>query len=125
MIPPRPAAAWFALQGLAVPAWWVALAVWPEFRALFELGDRQVLQSFLVPDVAFGLASLLAARLIVSGHPAAVAVAGITTGAVGYSTVMTFGRVLAAGEGAVGAVAMTLAALASAVALRSVPRGAR
>ena len=27
MIPPRPAAAWFALQGLAVPAWWVALAV--------------------------------------------------------------------------------------------------
>lgn len=125
MIPPRPAAAWFALQGLAVPAWWAALAVWPAFRAVFELGEREVLQSFLVPDVAFALASLLAARLTAAGHPAAVAVAGITTGAVGYSTVMTFGHVLASGEGALGAVAMTLATLASAVALRSVPRGAR
>lgn len=123
MVPPRLAACYFALQGIAVPVWWVGLALWPAFRAVFELGERDVLQSFLVPDVAFALASLAAAGASAAGHRTAVALAGITVGAVGYSTVMTVGVVLDGGQGVLGAVAMVLATVLSAVSLRAVAGG--
>lgn len=125
MISLRLAVWYFTMQGVAVPLWWSALAVWPAFRTLFELGERGVLQAFLVPDTAFALASLVAAGLLRREHRAGPAVAGVTTGAVGYSTVMTFGHVLVHGQGVVGAVAMTLATGGSAVSLHAVLRRAR
>ena len=123
VVPPRLAAVYLALQGIAVPGWWVGLALWPAFRGIFELGERDVLQAFLVPDVAFALASLTAAGAIAAGHRTAVALAGITVGAVGYSTVMTVGVVVDRGQGAVGAVAMVVATVLSAVSLRAVAGG--
>lgn len=125
MIPTRLAAWYLALQGVAVALWWSTLLAWPAFRAVFELGDRAVLQSFLLPDVGFGVVSLVAGRLVATGSRLAAPLAGVTVGAVGYSTAMTIGHVAAAGLGAVGAVAMTCATLGSAVSLHAVVRGQR
>ncbi|WP_041291896.1 hypothetical protein [Kineococcus radiotolerans] len=121
----RLAAGYLAAQGVAVAAWWALLLAWPPARGPFELGDPSVLRSFLLPDVGFGLASLLAARLVARGRPAALAAVAVTTGAVGYSTAMTLGHVAARGEGVVGAVAMVLATAGSALCLRAVSRAAR
>ncbi|MGI4896797.1 MAG: hypothetical protein ACRYF3_16970 [Janthinobacterium lividum] len=70
------------------------------------------------------MASLLAARLTMAGHRASAPVAGVTVGAVGYSTVMTYWHVAVADAGVVGAIAMTCATAASAVSLRALYRRA-
>lgn len=125
MIPTRLAAWYLALQGVAVAVWWATLLTWPAFRAVFELGDRAVLRSFLLPDVGFGVVSLVAGRLVATGSRLAAPLTGVTAGAVGYSTAMTVGHVATAGAGAVGAVAMACATLGSVVSLHAVVRGER
>ncbi|WP_432574938.1 hypothetical protein [Kineococcus sp. SYSU DK005] len=113
------------LQGLAVPAWWAALARWEGFRAPFELGARSVLDGFLVPDVVLAAASLGAAVLAGARPRAGAALAALTCGAVLYSTALTCAYAAAAGTGGVGAVAMALAAAGSAAALLVLQRSAR
>lgn len=119
------ARAYLLLQGLAVPAWWAALARWEGFRAPFELGGRGVLDGFLVPDVALAAASLCAAVLAGARPRAGAALAALTCGAVLYSTALTCAYAAAAGSGGVGAVAMGLATAGSAAALLVLQRRAR
>lgn len=116
----RLAVGYLAAQAVAVPLWWAALEVSPGFRSWFELGDPAVLQSFLWPDIGFALASGAAA--VLARRPAGLVLAAVTLGAVGYSTVMTFGHVLASGSGALGAVAMTLATLGTLASLQRLRR---
>ncbi|RCK71244.1 hypothetical protein DT076_01990 [Desertihabitans brevis] len=118
----RLAAAYLAAQGVAVGLWWALLALRPDVRALFELGDPALLDAYLPPDVVLGLASLAAARLVTTAHPAAPVLTGLVLGAVGYGTAMTVGQVLGGGQGWLGLLAMAAATAATAVCLRVVAR---
>lgn len=111
----RLAAWYFLLQGLAVAVWWTTLFLVPGVRSVFELGDPAVLTSFLLPDTAFALASVLTARLAARRHRARDLTAGVTLGAVGYSTLMTCWHVAVLGAGWWGALAMTCATVGTAV----------
>ena len=113
----RPAGAYLLLQGVAVAVWWSALSASEVFRAWFELGDRTVLDGYLLPDVAFAAASVAAGVLAVRGRPSAVVLAATTLGAVLYSTLSTFAHVAASGSGTIGAVAMTGASAGTGAAL--------
>ncbi|MFB9376758.1 hypothetical protein ACFFKU_03900 [Kineococcus gynurae] len=101
-------AGYLGLVALGVPGWWLLMAVLPPFRAWFDLGPPSVLDAFRPADV--GLCLVAAAASLAAGlrHPSARALAGATTGALGYATILTATLAHRSGSGWVGFVVMLL-----------------
>ncbi|WP_114560086.1 hypothetical protein [Desertihabitans aurantiacus] len=118
----RLASAYLAAQGVAVGVWWALLALRPDVRALFELGEPALLDAYLPPDVVLAVVSLTASRFAATAHPAAPVLTGAVLGAIGYGTAMTVGQVLGAGQGWIGLVAMVAGTAATAACLLVVGR---
>lgn len=122
----RVAAAYLALQGAAVLAWWAMLWLAPATRAAFTPPGwpRSTLLAFWLPDLALAAGgSLAAAWLTLRGSPARVAGSWFVAGAMAYGTLYCLGASLAAGGAWLSVALMVPGALASiAVALlASVP----
>src|SRR5688572_17509308 len=84
------AAAYFALQGLAVIGWWAVLLVVPASRRYFLL-DRNSdvsLMAFWLADLSFlGIGSLAAAWLCLRDHGYKHIASWFVTGAISYVAV--------------------------------------
>ena len=114
----KAAAAYFALQGIAVVGWWVMLAVWPESREWFRLerGSLTTLWAFWLPDLLLiGPFSLAASWLIYRRGRYAEAAAWLVTGAVTYATLNTTAIAMMTDLGWLGVVLMVPAMLGSGV----------
>jgi hypothetical protein len=112
----RLAAVVLGLQGLAVAAWWAALAWWPESRAAFlpEDGWTAEFRALLLPDLALlGAGSLAAGWLLARGRPAARAAACVVAGAALYAALFTLGWARAHGAPALSPLLMAGSALLS------------
>jgi protein-S-isoprenylcysteine O-methyltransferase Ste14 len=124
----RVAAAWFALQGAGIAAWWVMLWLAPETRAWFTPPHwpSSTLLAFWLPDLALACGgSLAAAWLWMHRARAAGAVSWFVAGAMAYGTLYCVGGALAGGGAWLSVALMTPAALASAAcaALAAAPPG--
>lgn len=112
----RLAPAYFALQGAAVAAWWIALALRPEWRAHF-LPDgfpERALTAFAPADALLLVAgSWTLAASIARGWRWTIPLAWLVAGAVDYATLVTLAGSALAGGGWLGFVAMAPAALVS------------
>jgi protein-S-isoprenylcysteine O-methyltransferase Ste14 len=86
----RNAAAYFAIQGVAVLAWWISLYLWPEVRVYFQLerNSQDSLMAFWLVDIAFwGVGSLVSSWLIYREDRLREAAAWFVTGCVSYASV--------------------------------------
>ncbi len=84
------AAAYFALQGIAVIAWWAVLWFYPASRQYFvlETGSETSLLAFWLAGLAFlGLGSLVTAYLCLYDHEYKQIAAWFVTGSVSYAAV--------------------------------------
>jgi protein-S-isoprenylcysteine O-methyltransferase Ste14 len=114
----RNAVTYFAIQGMAVLAWWIVLFVYPQYRAAFRLepGSDTSLLSFLLPDVfLISLGSLAAAALVHFKNRFEVAVLWFVTGAISYASIYTFAFTFMTDRGWLGVGLMLAAALWSGV----------
>jgi hypothetical protein len=93
-------AAYFALQGAAVLAWWVMLWQLPATRAWFTppTWPQTTLTAFWLPDLALAAGgSLAAAWLSLRGSRAAGPARWFVAGAMAYGTLFCLGASLATG----------------------------
>lgn len=84
------AAIYFALQGLAIIAWWAVLFFIPAWRQyfVFERNSETSLMAFWLTDLSFlGIGSLVTGWLCFSDHEYKRIAAWFVTGAVSYATV--------------------------------------
>lgn len=89
----RSAAIYFAVQGLAVFAWWAILFLIPVSRSYFllERNSETSLMAFWLADLAFlGVGSLVASALCYSDHQYKRIAAWFVTGAMSYSVIYCF-----------------------------------
>ncbi len=110
------AAAFFALQGAAVLAWWVMLWQVPATRAWFTPTGwpASTLTAFRLPDLALVAGgSLAAAWLSLRGRPAAGAARWLVAGAMAYGTLFCLGASLETGGAWLSVALMVPGALAS------------
>lgn len=131
----RAAAAYFALQGGLVLAWWAMLWLAPSTRTWFTPPGwpQSTLTAFWLPDVGLAAGgSLAAAWLTARGHRAAGAARWLVAGAMAYGTLYCLGAALATGGAWLsvalmvpGAVASTGLALVAAVPPERLYRPAR
>lgn len=114
----RLAAAYFAVQGLAVSAWWTLLACAPTARTAFLPNGNHVsaLLAFALPDALLLIGgSLVVAALAARADRWAVPVAFLVAGAMGYATLDVLAWSALAGGGWLSFVMMAPAALLSTV----------
>ncbi len=107
--------AYLAIQGGAVLAWWVVIALFPAARQPFLplQAPPGVLYAFLVPDcVVLGAGSLACAHLWRGGAPPPVL--WVVAGALWYTTAYVVALWLTGELGAPGPVLMMLASLGTA-----------
>jgi protein-S-isoprenylcysteine O-methyltransferase Ste14 len=111
----RSASVYFALQGLAVAAWWAWLFFVPESRALFRLGSSdEVLLAFWLPDLAFlALGSLVVSVLCLTGSRFLTAALWMTVGAFAYAEFYCLAFALANDSGWLGVTLMAPAMIMS------------
>lgn len=89
----RSAAIYFAVQGLAVFAWWALLIFAPASRQYFllERNSETSLIAFWLADLSFlGVGSLIASVLCYRDHEYKRIAAWFVTGAMGYSVIYCF-----------------------------------
>ncbi len=89
----RSAAIYYAIQGVAVIAWWIVLFAVPTSRKYFILEQKSEfsLLAFWLADLSFlGLGSLAAAWLCFRRHEYSQIVAWFVTGAVSYAAIYCF-----------------------------------
>ncbi len=113
---PRAAAAYFALQGIAVAGWWALLLLAPSMRPwFFPAGDlRSHLLLFAPADLlVLAPASLAAAWVIVRGGEHARAAGWLASGATLYAAAVTLGWAVEVGAPILSPALMILAAGAS------------
>ena len=123
----RPLArAYFAVQAVAVVAWWVLLAVFPSARPLFRPADAPdvALFAFAPGDLLMlGLGSAAVALWSARRDPTLGAAAWLVAGATAYGAIYTITLAASGAMGAVGACLMTPAALASLACARALNDG--
>ncbi len=114
----RSAAVYYAIQGLAVIAWWIVLFFVPASRKFFLL-ERQSefsLLAFWLADLSFlGLGSLAAAWLCFRRHEYSQIAAWFVTGAVSYAAIYCFAFAMITDHGWLGVVLMFSAMIWSGV----------
>jgi protein-S-isoprenylcysteine O-methyltransferase Ste14 len=112
----RASAAYFALQGAAVLAWWAMLWQMPATRAWFTPPGwpQSTLTAFWLPDLALAAGgSLAAAWLSLRGSAAAGAARWFVAGAMAYGTLFCLGASLATDGAWLSVALMVPGALAS------------
>lgn len=112
----RAAAAYFALQGALVLAWWAMLWMAPSTRAPFTPPGwpQSALMAFWLPDLGLAAGgSLAAAWLTARRMPAAGAARWLVAGAMAYGTLYCLGASLATGGAWLSVALMVPAAVAS------------
>ena len=122
-MPARLARLYFVVQGVAVVAWWSMLLLRPATRTMFEVRDAPdiALLAFAPPDlVILACGSLLVAALY--GRRIASVLAWLVAGAALYGALYTLTTAVTGVAPWIGAVLMTLAAMASIVAANSLSR---
>ncbi len=113
----RSASVYYGLQGAAVFIWWAGVLYFSDVRALFEMGDdRAVLDSFILPDVAFlATASIAASILCRNHHEYRSFAAWFVTGLITYATAYTFAYAINTDTGWAGVALMAPATIWSGV----------
>lgn len=105
----RTAAVFFAVQSLAVAAWWLALYYVPASRAYFRMGDDSdaVLLAFWLPDLLLlAVGSLVAGALCFLESESASPAAWFVCGAASYAALYCLSFALLADSGWLGATLM-------------------
>jgi hypothetical protein len=115
----RAARAYFALQAVAVAAWWLCLWRWPSLRAHFRPAGAPdtTLLAFAPGDAAVALAS--AALAVLPPTRARTALAWTVAGGIAYATAYTIALAVSCAAGPLGAILMTPAAAGSLLAARA------
>jgi hypothetical protein len=122
----RTARAYFAVQAVAVAAWWVLLTLHPASRPLFRPATAPdvALFAFAPGDLLMlGLGSAAVALWGARRDPTLGAAAWVVAGATAYGAVYTITLAASGATGAVGAGLMTPAALASLACARALNDG--
>lgn len=115
---PRLARSYLVVQGAAVVAWWVTLALWPAAREPFRVvgAPDAALLAFAPGDLLILGAGSLAAALA-RGRRAVLA--WLVAGATLYGALYTLSTAVSASSGWLGAALMTPAALLSLLSART------
>lgn len=114
----RTASFYFALQGSAVIAWWIALVGYPSLRSVFALepGSETSLLAFWFADLAFlGIGSLVAGYLAWREHEAMQPAMWFVTGAISHATIYALSLAMMRDQGWLGVLLMLPAMLLSGV----------
>jgi hypothetical protein len=122
----RTARAYFAVQAVAVAAWWALLAAFPAARPLFRPAGAPdgALFAFAPGDLLMlGLGSAAVALWSARREPARGAAAWLVAGATAYGALYTITLAASGAMSAVGACLMTPAALASLACARALSDG--
>jgi protein-S-isoprenylcysteine O-methyltransferase Ste14 len=111
----RSASIYFALQGIAVIAWWILLVAVPASRKHFQMGDGETtLLSFWLPDLLLmALGSLVVSWLIAVDSDFKVAALWFVVGTISYASLYCFAFALMTDTGWLGVVAMFPAMIVS------------
>jgi protein-S-isoprenylcysteine O-methyltransferase Ste14 len=109
------ASVYFALQGLAVIAWWCLLFFVPASRRFFQMGaSDEILLAFWLPDLALlGLGSLAVSAFCRFESKFLTAALWLVVGAVSYATLYCLAFALLNGSGWLGVTLMFPAMLMS------------
>lgn len=111
----RNAAIYFALQAIAVTAWWIALYFYPSIRVYYRLGaNDEILLAFWMPDlILISAGSLVSAVLLAKGSKLATAAMWLTVGGASYATLYCLSYAMLYDSGWLGVVFMSPMMIAS------------
>lgn len=104
----KSASIYFALQGVAVIAWWILLIFFPSSRKYFQMGESEtILLAFWLPDLLFlAIGSLLVSWLIAVDNEFKIAALWFVIGTISYASFYCLGFALMTDTGWLGVVAM-------------------
>lgn len=111
----RNAAIYFAVQAIAVTAWWMALYFYPSVRGYYRLGATdEILLAFWMPDlILISAGSLVSAVLLATRSNLATAAMWLTAGGASYATLYCLSYAMLYDSGWLGVVFMSPMMIAS------------